>query len=55
MRTRLSSPKPIGRVFIENEAFSELRRFAKNALDWMHDQRQKETNRAEAEAKGAGH
>ena len=35
-------PKTDRTGFIENEAFSELRRFAKSALDWMHDQRQKE-------------
>ena len=35
-------PKTDRTGFIENEAFSELRRFAKSALDWMHDQRLKE-------------
>ena len=44
-------PKTDRTGFIENEAFSELRRFAKSALDWMHGQRLKERTEKSAKQK----
>ena len=44
-------PKTDRTGFIENEAFSELRRFARNVLDWMHDQRLKERTEKKARQK----
>jgi C4-dicarboxylate-specific signal transduction histidine kinase len=39
--------------FIENEAFSELREFANDALEWMHDWRYRDAQRRRDEAKRA--
>ena len=37
--------------FIENEAFRDLRRFAANALEWLHERRLEEREQAKAKAK----